>query len=513
MASISKSQQQRRSQLFAQLGSFWTDVFGEKEKVRQLLAVNEKTSLVNQFQSNLANLAGDHVTGRRVEQRSVTFTEDDIFETGMLFQNDPGWEYASVADAKSAYSHYRIRYWGMFLRDVVPESIQASGKSLQVGIDFFIHGEFIYFRDDPRSLFPGFQYLVRVGKERYYQSYLNAFFRTNRPESDTYLQRYFRRAKSPNTFRLVLASLAGLKITGRDQYLLERHEQSDSGKTVYVFEHETIRIDYDHPRLTTDRFYPADTIIGDGIEFFQRSRPGVAWWRQVDWKGGVLLDPILQGFSNMLLPDTDTIAYAAGQDEGSENGSKVHARLQLTNDFYREKTYWDQVSDRESDQGYYLNAVVGLDEESDNGNPRVLDTFQKMLDAYDDANELNNLLGNPKEDPDVTALPRSKIVNAIDVFFQAMLDRKGYVVVMRPDRMPDPSPAYSFLAHERPAGAVGIFFIEGPSHTDGIAIGGGIGISQSVQIEETTLVEGGNTFDLSSNGQNFAIVKGRKILE
>jgi hypothetical protein len=328
--------------------------------------------------------------------------------------------------------------------------------------------------------------------------------------------------------------------------------------TVYTFEQETLRVNYDHTPLIVGTTYTADRIIGDGVQIFYDQGDGKTWWRQLNWGAGISLDPILKTFSGLPLLDRDTLVYSAGSDPGSVDGSKLHARIKLTDDFYSEEPYWDWVAARETGSGYYINGLVGLPEDPTSSVPTPFgynypslpslnlltedwlsltlpatvgydygsvsasvlyfddygpivptampgessvpifssssNTFRLLLAQYAAANELNKAYGWPIEQPDIEALPNSKLINALDFFFEAVLQKKGMVILIDRDQIENLSSFYRFMQREMLAGVVPIV----------------ISRSSRLEIESVSV---GDTIDVDSSALTIAPTTPRVLLE
>jgi hypothetical protein len=229
-----------------------------------------------------------------------------------------------------------------------------------------------------------------------------------------------------------------------------------------VFESETIHVPYDHTQLIIGTVYPQYYVIGAGLQIFY-GNTDARWWRQINWHGGISLDPIISTTKGLHLLDEDTYAFAAGKDPGSVNGSRTHARLDLRNlDWEKEKSYWDNVSRAETNAQFYLNTVIGLQDEVDSGDPGIMDTFSKLIVENDLANELNAEMGWPQEKPDYEILPRKLRVNALDVFFQSVLADVAVVICIDPERIGDPEGLYNFLRAEMTPGATPVIIAFAP---------------------------------------------------
>ena len=438
------------------IGSFWSSVFREKEQVRVLLEAGLRTTVLGSFNQSVQNLAGDVRLGSLVRHVFVPFEQNDVIETGAQVYDSQSimFAYGEYTDAPTAFGDYRIKYWALPLTTVMPISIQALDRQLLIGVDFFIQaGRFIYFRQDPRTLFPPGAYLVVRGYDLSYRSYISFFTQTQSTEHEDLVTNYFRGMQTPQNFKLAMAAVGGLGIIRKGGKLLSIAQTgNNTSETIYVFADEVVRVNYGHEPLQLGATYAPLTVIGDIIQVFQADRRQTAWWRQLNWRGGLTLDPLIPGARSMSLPDAWTYAYSAGQDVGSAGGSKVHAQLKLSPDFYLEKEYWDRVRVAETRTGHYLNSVLGLAEEVEDSNPTSAETYDKLLAATEAANVLNLQLGYPLETPDVASLPGAKLVNALDVFFQAALDQVGMVIAFDQKRLDRQKQVFDFLAREMPIG-------------------------------------------------------------
>jgi hypothetical protein len=456
MAQPIKIESSIEGRLFQTLGSFWTSVFRDRDKVRVLLETDLRTNIFGQFNQAVQNYAGDARLAALTRHVFVPFEQNDIIETGMQVYDmlAPQFEFGLSVDGKTTYGDYRIRYWALPLQDVLPVAIQARDRQLLVGVDFFIQSNrYIFFRQDPRLLFPPSSYLVVRGYERVNRPYISFFTQTETPGYDDLVTQYFRRLQTPQYFRLALASVAGLGIIRRGGELLSiTPTYNNTGEVIYCFPTESVRVNYAHDSLVVGQKYDPLTVIGDVIQVVQADRKQNAWWRQINWRGGLTLDPLIPGARSLPLPDVWTVAYNAGQDPGSSDGSKVHAQLRLSNDFYAEKVYWDRVRLDETRTGFYLNNVIGLGNETPDENPTTPDTYEKLLLATQATNDLNFQLGIPLEQPDVGALPQTKQVNALDVFFQAVLGDVGLVIAFDQNQMARQKEVFDFLSREMPVG-------------------------------------------------------------
>ncbi len=492
-----------RSQLGRYLGSFWNSLFQNREQVAWLLELTQKSQAGSMLQSAVDDLAGNYAAASQVAQVSVAFQAREVIATGMLLYDDPELDlsYLDQTDYAALYNFFRLSYFILPVREVVPQAIQSASQGLlTIGVDFFVlKNSYIFFRQDPRLLFPGGAYLVVSGQRLNYADSLSYLTRVPGGENRDYVTQYLRRHQTPKALRLALAALGGLAILRQPQRLQAR--QQVLATTIYVFETEVLRVSYPHEPLVVGQAYPADFVIGSGVQVFQADpdRPG-AWWRQVDWRGGLSLDPLVQDFKGLALLDRETVAYVAGQDAGSVTGSRVHVRVKLSDSFFAEEPYWLYVADRETSSGFYLNSLLHLPEDAGVADPSVLDTFAKLRTAITAANLVNRQLNLPPEDPDLAALPNSIRVNALDLFFQAVLGDTAFVVVFDLNQIPSPAPLFDFLSREMLIGGTPVIYAYGPDlPVENIQTGDTMAVDEAMTHAAATVLNLQETVDMGNS--------------
>ena len=453
---ISSIEASLEGKLFQATGSFWTSVFKDPEQVRILLAAGLRHSLVGQFNQAVQNFAGDPELASLVRHTFVPFEQNDIIETGAQVYDDSRKDqvFGEYTDAPITYGDYRIRYWALPLKGIIPMLIQAEGRQLLLGSDFFIQaGRYVFFRQDPRELFPGGSYLVVRGLQMRYRPYVSFFTQTLTPGYDDLVVQYFRGFQTPKYLHLALAAVGGLGIIrkgGKLQAIIDT--ANNTAERIYVFPNEVVRVNYTHDSLVIGQEYAPLTVVGNVIQIEQAETGPSSWWRKIDWRGGLVLDPVVPGARSLPLPDTWTVAYNAGQDPGSTSGSKVHAQLRLGADFEQEQLFWNRVRVVETATGYYLNALLDLPEEVEDPTATTATTFAALVEATEEANALNLQLGLPLESPAVAALPSAKPVNALDTFFQSVLGPISMVLAFDLNRLPKQKEVFDFLSRELPVG-------------------------------------------------------------
>ena len=342
---------------FARLGTFWTQSFKDTKQIRRLVSLVHQTSILQGFESTSNNLAGVADEKDRVANQLVTYDKRDVIQGGDQFYNDEHLKYGTEFDYPGVYGGGNTKFWILPIATVIPFVIQIADRRLLVGVDFFIHEDrWIYFRENPAEIFSGERFLVVTGRK--HQPWILEYAaQVSPPDTTQHVIEYARNNQAPGALGLALASVAGMKILSSEQRLLIA--RPSGATTIYTFEREVLRVSYVHEPLQVGKLYPKHFIIGNGVRVYPGGPTSPAWWRAIDWRGGLSLDPIID-FKGMFLKDEDVTAYAAGTDQGSLDGSKVHGRMELTPNFDLEHSYWDKVAHKETDQGFYLNSILKL---------------------------------------------------------------------------------------------------------------------------------------------------------
>jgi len=66
------------------------------------------------------------------------------------------------------------------------------------------------------------------------------------------------------------------------------------------------------------------------------------------------------------------------------------------------------------------------------------------------------MVGLDEETPALESLPNSKMVNALDVFFRAVLGQTSFIITFNQNRMRRQKETFDFIARELPAGGTPI---------------------------------------------------------
>tara|TARA_B100000035_G_C21024864_1_gene565734 strand:- start:1114 stop:2586 length:1473 start_codon:yes stop_codon:yes gene_type:complete len=328
-------------------------------------------------------------------------------------------------------------------QDVFPIRIKdAVGNDLVINSDFQVVNKNVLFNMDPRDLFKDNKFLITYGV-RVSKNIYSFPVGLETSGSINAVQKFAKISQSPENFKLALAEICNLKVLKETQRLI--HIGGDNDSIIYTFEKEIIKIDYPHEKLTLNKIYPKHTVVGEGIELYT-PRPG-AWWKEINFRGGISLSPIV-GRPGILLPEGKVLAYAANAQEGSMEGSKVNIRLDLPGNPDDVDSYWESVEQREIENDIYLNSIVKLGL----GDATFIDSkyqgiFSRLLDLTKSINDRNVELGIYKKeyrnikrlkdnaiidpsDPLTEHTKGLKTVNAFDVFFEGILAQTACVIIL-----------------------------------------------------------------------------------
>lgn len=462
------------AELRERTGSFWHQLCAEPDRRDALLNLGQQHSLVSDFDRGLNRLAGLPDASTVVSQRWLFFDPCQVIAAGDVDLDDPLWS-LDMDQRDLTLSAHQIRYWGIPLTNMVPLQIQAGYQSFTLGVDCFVSANrhWLLFRRNPAEFAPAGRLLVRVGRIVDPPSWWSYLLGMDLPDKDRlHVVEYLRHRQTPAQLRLALAAAGGLAITPAAGELMEIQQRADL--TIYHFDRFTMKVPYAHPALVVHQRYPRHHIIGDGVEVHQASeaKPGTGWWRAVDWKGGMVLDPIIR-WPNLKLEDRLVTAYTTGTAADVLHAHRTHVRFSLSADFHSESAYWADVWRRERASRQFLNEVLEL--EADDGS-----AYTAMLAANTQANQINQALGLPAEPPPVDALANNKLVNPLDFFFSTVLGLKSYVVVLRLHHCPRPKLLLQFLRQHLPMTGVPILFSMAPELPIET-----IGATDSIQITDT----------------------------
>lgn len=440
-------------QVFGRIGSFWYNTFGQPAKARKMVNLSHQFPGVWRMLAASNNLAGSSKGPERVVNHLENYKADEVMHGGDVFY-DHGSKYGDTTSWPDVYNGGNVPFWILPVKTVVPYAIQTPQRKLLAGIDFFVHkDEFILFRQNPAELFENQNYLITHGR-RPYLSLLarSAHAHTKGPVNE--VVRYVRSDQTLLQFRRALCQLAGLAVLPTEQLLVQK--TVNALETIYTFTDDVLRVDYPHVPLMAGRLYPAGTVIGPGIQVFHGNE-WPQWWRAVDWKGGISLDPLLST-KGLFLFDFDVPAYGIGQDD-VEDVDTIHARFPVSGSYWRDKEFWTDAAARETKQGTYLNQAVGVKQAA---------TVEALtdLETYLAEEQRKNKQTRPDIlNPFLAGLPGSVPINPLDVMFTAAFQPRAMVVTIDMRVVKRPEAVFRFLAEESPIGATMIVLAYGPRVT------------------------------------------------
>lgn len=453
-------------------------MFRDQAQVRRLLDLVWQTLTLSDFNAATGRRVGDYQLSR-IRSGILRFVREDVVVASRLdYDTLEAGSYGTTADYRQVFDG--ARDWrGVPWKDILPLAVQGRSGRLGIGQDFWVHpGGWVFFRDDPAMEFPDGVIAILEGLSPAGSTAAAWLAGADGRYQQPLVNKYLRCHQTPGSFRLALAAVAGLAVIESRQRLLAVIPAGRGQR--YVFEQGTVIADYPHTPLVPDQDYPAGTVIGDGVQVLHDDGTARAWWRSVEWRGGISLDPFL-AVRGLRALDRDVTAYSAGADAGSLAGSRLHARVQLSGDFWLEHGYWKAVAARETADRQYLNRLVGLLE--DPVTPDQVGSLEALLAAAADAEHVSRVLNLPLEQPNVDALRNTRLINAIDLLFQAVFGRRGMVVVLHQGKVPRPAAALQFIREHMPSGCVPIV-LSHPADlpVERITIGDNLGVTESVTI-------------------------------
>lgn len=467
-----------KSLVFQGLGSFWTSVFRDKAQVRRLIDLVWQTSTLSEFNATTGKRAGDYQLSR-IRSGLISFSREEVISAGQVeYDGAATGSYGTTSDYRQIFDGARDWY-GIPWRDIMPLAVQGRSGRLVIGQDFWVNPNgWVFFRDDPAVEFPDGVVVILEGLAPTGATAAAWLAEADGRDQQPLVTRYLRGQQTPGAFRLALAAVAGLAVLETRQKLLAVFPAGRGYR--YVFEQAGLLADYPHVPLSVGLDYPAGTIIGGGVQVLQDDGTARAWWRSVNWRGGISLDPFLT-VRGLRALDQDVTAYSAGSDAGSLAGSRLHARAQLSEDFWLDHGYWRGVAARETADRQYLNEVVGLPE--DPVTDDQVGSLADLIQAAADAEHVSRVLNLPLEQPNVEALRNTRLINPIDLLFQTVFGRRGLVVVLHQGQVPRPAAALQFIQDNLPAGCVPVV-LSHPADlpVERITVGDNLDLTESVTI-------------------------------
>ena len=424
------------------LGSFWSTTFGQPLRAKRLVAAATKSQGLSAVTDAMQNIAGGGPT-RIVQNQYVTFDPRQVQDASEVLYDSNNLYYGTLQDYQTTFNSGSVRYWLLPMTPgaSVPFCIQSVGRKLLAGIDFFVLKDlFLVFRVDPRLIFQSNGYLIVTGRQTR-RSLLEYPLGIHVKGQIKPVIDYCRNNQTPAALQAALVEIAGLACLPSDQTLVGINTYGASD-TTYIFNQSVLRANYPHTLLTVGQAYPKGYVIGNAIQIFSGNSAD-DWWRAVDWRGGISLDPLM-ATKGLHLVDDLVWAYAAGVDS---NG-KVHVRFPLAADFWDEQSYWDEVAVKETEQGYYLNSVVGLAVTAGHE-----DDFANLVAEYQTLNARQAAEGLAQLSPNTSNLVDKQLVNPLDTFFKAILGSRAMVITVDLSMISRAGDVFNFIARQAPFGA------------------------------------------------------------
>jgi hypothetical protein len=305
------------------------------------------------------------------------------------------------------------RYLLPIPEDCWPEMLLVQDGSYWVhGIDYVLSPGVLITSHNPYTAFRG-DSLHMVSTRRTSPSWMAYAVSSENPSGDSReIVGYVRRQQNPKTFEAAIAQAAGLTVTQRPGTFLEATPRP-GGRMLLRFDTWTALVD--HPLFSlpaVGEFVPENTVIGGLVKVHTKPTASAswAWYRTLDWRNGMSLDPV-SPVKGITVPEGMVLAEAYDETEGN-----LHVRLHL--EAATETglaAYWGLAKAGEILTGKYLNTVIGL-----------------------------------------SAVGESTLVNAMDLFWEHVLDARTIVVDLRTKDAGAywHTRATCFIDREKPAGSM-----------------------------------------------------------
>ena len=435
---------------FARLGSFWYKNMTQESKAqaKTFASLPLFTRILNQFDENVRRLQGDKKTidDFRDKYQVVTITND----LRKFTQSNPYNSDITVYDnLEFEIDRTKPVY---FLLDIsehklIPESILTNQGLLIHGIGFNVAHNYIWFNEDITKLASNnillFDTAVVTDVLRK-QGVFNWYSYTDNASEVSDVNKYHRVAQSPVNLKNALANICNIPIVRQHGNIISKYTPVE-GTIVYLTSAgEQLVIEYTHNELEVGDTVTPNQLIGNPIQVYTPRRDVERWWNIVDWSAGISMAKI-SNFKDLVIPGSPTYAYMASEDEGSVDGDKAHVRFRLGGgDFNMQELFWEGIAEIETESGYYLNNIVGFDEDIQPG-MSPSDNYAALLVSTPD-----------NEFPDISVLDQKKPVIPVDIYFEGLLKDHALVVVLDQNVIPEDAltDAIYFIREELPFGYI-----------------------------------------------------------
>lgn len=391
--------------LFLRVGSFWQNhmVRSEQLRVQKLISLPLTQKLFSVLDNSVKALSNQ--VSQIEELISISWRDVEAFKTYTPLNNTPEPITASLPSG-STELFYVIPF---DQAGITPLTIQSKQGVLSLNVDFFYKFDYIWFVEPLQNLFSNNECLILKAKNT-----INSYFSYTAQTETVYDNIDVVIDFEKNRLELqglVHASnvVAKLPFVRKGGTLIDKKEYLDG--FIYRFNSgELIKIPFVHKPLELNKFYPKNFVLDTNVlKFYFPKRDNPYWYQAIDWTYGLSLQQI-STFHGLILPNNDMFAYTYGQDYGSIDGSKVHTRILLVGDYNTQVDYWNEVALKETATGRYLNEFIGLTNET-----------MPNLSSIESVTPDGAMF-------DFASLPNTKLVNPIDIYFQAILKDTIFVV-------------------------------------------------------------------------------------
>jgi hypothetical protein len=322
----------------------------------------------------------------------------------------------------------------------IPESL--SPVAVAGSPDFVFADHTLYIPESFGERYPDLYFIIMEAKEERSSVYTYTADTETAYEHIEFIVDYFKNKMDKTGFKQALYTIARLPRIDKERELLKFEYLSGPGARYHFDNGYTLDIPYEHDLLRVGTRYDKRHMFLGAPLSFNHKTGSVNWYKEVNWAMGLSLEKI-SIFKNLVVAPFDVYAYAGGMDYGSWMGDKVHARFQLIGDFDVQEEFWDDVAERETLSGQYLNSVIGLPNES----PGL--TYRNLKIATP-----------PQLTPNVISLPGAKLVNGIDIIMKYFLNDTAFVININSDMVETKDEILRFIEKHAPIGVVPIPRVE-----------------------------------------------------
>jgi hypothetical protein len=397
------------AELFVGAGSFWTNHAQKQEqaKVESVISLVLNNTLLKDIEAIGRGLGT--LEDQLVRSEVYTYNFEDAF---MTFSSPGSTPVPYIAgDIVVAQESFHVVKWT--LDDVTPTAIRTqNGDVLGLNIDYWYSDGYLWFTVPSEELFLENSFIIESGVKNV-PSWYAYLLRTKTPYKNTDLIEYFYKGQRDlRGLELATHVVAGMPILRQAGTVVLINDIGE-GSRYFMDTGEVLDVPFSHDKFTVGEFLRENTVVRKGgVEFIMPDPENPLWYRATNWEYGLSLQG-LTIFEGLVVPDKLMPAYSVGEDPGSLNASKLHARMVLVGHWDTQEEYWETVSKAETESGYYINSIVGLEPENQYSNYTI-----------DSPLAPGGLL------PCILGFPNTELVNPLEVYFEAILKDKTFIVVI-----------------------------------------------------------------------------------